>query len=526
MRSAGFLSELDALRNQVADLSSQLAERNRSAQDLREQSDRLYAIVKGTAAETGDEFFPALVTRLTSVLHITYAFIGEVQGDHSKKIRTLAVSAGGVLVNNFDYELADTPCATALTQTFACFDRNVQTTFPQFQRLVDLGAESYCAVPIRTKDGAVIGLLVVMDTKPLEHTDALHSLLEVFAPRIAAEFERKRAEQERAQALADLHNVIETIPDTVFALNTQGNLVKWNRRLEDATGYSPEELLNKPALAFVPPEEQARTAAAIQRVFVEGYAELEGHLLTKEHRLIPYHWTGALLKNTNGEPIGITGIGRDVSDKKQAEEALRESEERLALAVEGSSDVLWDAHRLPGEPWYARETPVWWSPRVRKLLGLQESDAFETFEQWAARLHPDDKDRVFGQLTAHIEHRVLYDVEYRLRTNAGDYCWIRGRGQALWDEQGEPRRMSGSCQDITERKQAEAALRESEERYRTLVDLSPSGVIVYSTAGKSMSIKLPARSGQIRLSSYSIISHSTGLIMMRTNRSTRYRADF
>ncbi|THI90319.1 MAG: PAS domain S-box protein [Nitrospira sp. CG24A] len=474
MRSAGFLSELDALRNQVADLSSQLAERNRSAQDLREQSDRLHAIVKGTAAETGDEFFPALVTRLTSVLHITYAFIGEVQGDHSKKIRTLAVSAGGVLVDNFDYELADTPCATALTQTFACFDRNVQTTFPQFQRLVDLGAESYCAVPIRTKDGAVIGLLVVMDTKPLEHTDALHSLLEVFAPRIAAEFERKRAEQERAQALADLHNVIETIPDTVFALNTQGNLVKWNRRLEDATGYSREELLNKPALAFVPPEEQTRTAAAIEQVFIEGHAELEGHLLTKDRRYIPYHWTGALLKDAYGEPIGITGIGRDVSGKKWAEEALRESEERFSLAADGSTDALWDAHPLPGEPWYAPQTPIWWSSRVRELLGLQESESFETLEEWVVRLHPDDKDGVFSKLVAHIEHRVPYDAEYRLRANDGDYRWIRGRGQAIWDEQGELRRMSGSCQDITERKRMEEERQKQEVLITLMLNTGPA----------------------------------------------------
>jgi PAS domain S-box-containing protein len=476
MSSAGQLSELDLLRGQVADLSRQLAERDRSAQDLCEQSDLLRAIVEGTAAETGEEFFASVVTHLTSVLKVQYAVIGEVQGDRIKKIRTLAVSAGGALVDNFEYELAHTPCATALAQTFAFFDRGVQATFPQFQRLVDLGAESYCAVPLRTKSGAVTGLLVVMDTNPLERGDYLQSLLGVFAPRIAAEFERKRAEQERTQALTNLHNVIETIPDIVFALNTQGNLVKWNRRLEDVTGYSHEELLNMPALAFVPPEEHIPTAAAIERAFMEGYAELEGHLLTKDHRLIPYHWTGALLNNSHDEPIGITGIGRDVSDKKRADEAVRESEERLVLAVEGSNDILWDAHRLPGEPWYAPQTPIWWSPRVRELLGLQESDSFETFEQWVARLHPDDKDRVFGQLAAHIEQRVPYDVEYRLRTNAGDYRWIRGRGQALWDEQGEPSRMSGSCQDITERKGVEEALRASEERWQLAVRGSNDGI--------------------------------------------------
>ena len=464
MSSPGHLSELDLLRGQVADLSRQLAERDRSMQDLREQSQRLRTIVEGTASETGDEFFASLVTRLTSTLHMQYAVISEVLEVPFRKIRTLAVSDGDTLIDNFEYDLEHTPCATALTQTFACFNRDLQATFPQFQRLVDLGAESYCAVPVWTKGGAVSGLLVVMDTKPLENSDDLQSLLGVFAPRIAAEFERRRAEQERTQALADLHNVIEAIPDIVFALNTQGNMVKWNRRVVDVTGYSPEELLHMPALAFVPTEEQTHTATAIQRAFTEGYAELEGHLLTKDHRLIPYHWTGALLKNSHGEPVGITGIGRDVSDKKRAEEVLRKSEQRFALAVEGSTDILWDAQRLPGEPWYAPQTAIWWSPRVRELLGLQESESFETFEQWAARLHPDDKDRVFGQLAAHMEHRVPYDVEYRLRTNADGYCWIHGRGQALWGEQGEPRRMSGSCQDITDRKRAEEALREKQRQ--------------------------------------------------------------
>ena len=603
MSSAEPLSELELLRLRVAELSRALAERDQSMrapnhhleetmQDLREQSHLLRTIIEATAAETGEEFFASLVMHLTSTLHVQYALIGEVCEGRFKKIRTLAVSAGGTLADNFEYELAHTPCATALTQTIAFFDRNVQATFPQFQRLADLGAESYCGVPLRTKGGAVIGLLVVMDTKPLQHGDYLQSLLGILTPRIVVEFERRRAEQERAQALADLHNVMETIPDIVFAIDTQGNLVKWNRRLGDVTGYSPEELLNKPALAFVPPEEQTRTAAAIQRAFTEGYAELDGQLLTKDLRTIPYHWTGALLKNPQGESIGVTGVGRDVSGKKRAEEelkqqqrhlvdaqalahlgswdwdvetgevkwsdelfrifgyqpgaiavtydrflaslhpddhasvlaaikdahlgtrpydmeyrivrpngevrfiyargdvhrdvtghplsmagtvlditerrhveaALRASEERLALAVAGSTDILWDAHRLMGEPWYAPQTPIWWSPRVRELLGLDESEPFETLDQWAVRLHPDDKDHVFGQLAAHIEHRVPYDVEYRLRTNRGDFRWVRGRGQAMWNEQGEVRRMSGSCQDITDRKHAEEKLRLSEQR--------------------------------------------------------------
>src|SRR5262245_13666365 len=201
MSSTSQLLELELLRSQVADLSCQLAARDRAAQDLREQSRLLSAIVKGTATETGEEFFAALVTHLTSVLKVQYAVIGEVQGDRIKKIRTLAVAAGGALVDNFEYELSHTPCATALTQTFACFDRNVQEMFPQFQRLADLGVESYCAVPLQTKGGGVIGLIIVMDTKPFQNGDYFKSLLGVFAPRVVVEFQRKRADQERLQAL-------------------------------------------------------------------------------------------------------------------------------------------------------------------------------------------------------------------------------------------------------------------------------------------------------------------------------------
>ena len=185
--------------------------------DLREQSHLLRTTIVGTAAETGDEFFAFLVTHLTPTLPMQYAVIGEVLEGRLRKFRTFAVSAGGTLVDNFEYELAHTPCASALTQTFAYFDRDVRATFPQFQYSGDLGAESYCAVPLRTKDGAAIGLLVVMDTKPLQHGEYLHFLLGVSAPRVVVEFERRR----NAQAVSSeqsshlLRNIQEAVSNCI-----------------------------------------------------------------------------------------------------------------------------------------------------------------------------------------------------------------------------------------------------------------------------------------------------------------------
>ena len=185
---------------------------------------------------------------------------------------------------------------------------------------------------------------------------------------------------------------------------------------------------------------------------------------------------GVALWADDGTPLRMAGSETDITARKGTEKALEESEERFALAVMGSTDILWDAHRLRGEPWYAPDTPIWWSPGVQELLGLAESEPFQTLEQWAVRLHPEDKERVFSQLTAHIDQKVPYDAEYRLRTNRGDYRWIRGRGQAIWDEYGEIRRMSGSCQDITDRKRADEALRRSEERYARATAVGKVGV--------------------------------------------------
>ena len=248
----------------------------------------------------------------------------------------------------------------------------------------------------------------------------------------------------------------------------------------DVTGYSSEELLNKPALAFVPPEEQARTAAAIQRVFMEGYAELEGHLLTKESRLIPYHWAGALLKNSHGESVGITGIGRDVSEKKRAEEALQRQQRHLVEA-----QML--AH-LGSWHWDVNSGKAQWSEEQYRIFGHEPGSISVTYDTFLVTLLPEDRDRVLSAINNALTGKMPYDIDFRIVRPNGDVRCIHARAEVQRDPTGHPSSMAGTALDITERKWAEAALRASEERYRALYDETPTMYFTLAIDGTVRSV--------------------------------------
>lgn len=149
--------------------------------------------------------------------------------------------------------------------------------------------------------------------------------------------------------------------------------------------------------------------------------------------------------------------------KKMVEEALRESVERFQLATRGSRDGLWDA-KVPQEwDWNSPETPIYFSPRFKQLLGYKDDEMENNLGAWESKLHPEDRTRVLEAVRDHLEKRLPYDVEYRMRVKSGDYRWFSARGAAVWDESGRPVRMAGSLRDVTERRRLEQSLSQSEK---------------------------------------------------------------
>ncbi len=156
-------------------------------------------------------------------------------------------------------------------------------------------------------------------------------------------------------------------------------------------------------------------------------------------------------------------------------EALRTSEERLAMVIKGSNDGIWD--------WNVATNEVYFSPRWKAMLGYDDDEIENTFNAWQSLIHPDDRDRAGRMIRDYFEGRTPgYQLEHRLRHKDGSYRWILARGVAARDETGRPLRMAGSHVDLTDLKQAEQELRsanlelqESQSRLQaTLADLSAS----------------------------------------------------
>ena len=151
--------------------------------------------------------------------------------------------------------------------------------------------------------------------------------------------------------------------------------------------------------------------------------------------------------------------------------ALKEREERFSLVIEGNNDGIWD--------WNLKTDEVYFSPHWKAMLGYQVEELTDCFETWEQLLHPDDLERARTELRSYLKGQSqIYQLEHRLRHRDGSYRWILARGIALRDDDGKAYRMAGSHTDITERKQAEETIRQSEKRFGQAFYGSPVPIVI------------------------------------------------
>jgi PAS domain S-box-containing protein len=177
---------------------------------------------------------------------------------------------------------------------------------------------------------------------------------------------------------------------------------------------------------------------------------------------------GLALRDPRGRAVRMVGSTGDITELKRVEEALRQSEERYALALRAVNEGLYE--------WNIAEGTTYYSERVYEAVGLSADD-FSTPGDWRSRIHPEDLPRYDAGLVAHFKGKTeRFECDYRYRTKDGSWRWARQHGVAVRNQDGRAVRMIGSTGDITELKQAEEALRKSEERYALATSAAVEGI--------------------------------------------------
>ena len=180
----------------------------------------------------------------------------------------------------------------------------------------------------------------------------------------------------------------------------------------------------------------------------------------------------------DSKPSGVISTIRDITAQREAEAALRQSEARLAFALEATADGVWD--------WSIATDEVYYSPQYFRMVGFAPGDIQQDLPSSFSRVHPDDVIRVSAAVDRHL-HGVTpsYESEHRVRTRWGGWIWVLDRGKVVTrDAQGRALRMVGTHTDITRRKATEDALRSSEERFAALAIQAPVGIFETDTEGR------------------------------------------
>ena len=155
----------------------------------------------------------------------------------------------------------------------------------------------------------------------------------------------------------------------------------------------------------------------------------------------------------------------DISERKQAERAVRRSRERFELAAKGANDGLWD--------WDLVTNKVYFSPRWKEMIGYRDEEFPNTFNAFEKTIHPADRDRVLSMIKAYIAGKQpIFETEFRFRHKNGTYRWILTRAAATWNDEGKALRMAGSHMDVTDRVETQVQLERRARELETVTEVS------------------------------------------------------
>ncbi|MDO8891717.1 MAG: CHASE domain-containing protein [Sulfurimicrobium sp.] len=262
---------------------------------------------------------------------------------------------------------------------------------------------------------------------------------------------RMTASLRKQEALT--HAIVDDAADGIITIDDAGCIQSFNRMAELIFGYALDEVKEKNVNLLMPEPYHSAHDGYLVNYLSTGSKKLIGIGrevvgLRKNGETFPMDLAVSEVQQSDQTRLFV-GIVRDISQRKKIEEDLRRSEERFDLAMRGANDGLWDLDM--------KTDRVYYSPRWKSMLGFSQDEISDSSEEWRKRIHPDDLDRVMGEVNAYMagnaEH---FRSEHRLHCKDGHYLWILSRAIVQCDADGKPHRMVGIQTDISKRKQMDS----------------------------------------------------------------------
>jgi diguanylate cyclase (GGDEF)-like protein/PAS domain S-box-containing protein len=265
--------------------------------------------------------------------------------------------------------------------------------------------------------------------------------------------ERKKIDAQMERTLSLQSATLEATADGILVVDNDGRIGGFNQRFLHMWRVSATVMeTGDYDAAFGEVAGQLRNTEA----FLARVRDVRGRPYAATFDVIEFKDGRIFERYSQPQRLGAAIVGRvwsfrDVSEKRRAEAALRESEERYALAARGANDGLWD--------WDLKTKTIFFSPRWKGILGYDEPEISPSVKEWFGRVHPDDIESLRMDMGAHLEGLTPHFLhEHRVRHKDTGYRWVLARGLAVRDSGGEVYRIAGSLTDITQRKRVEEQL--------------------------------------------------------------------
>ncbi|MEE9302460.1 MAG: PAS domain S-box protein, partial [Thiotrichaceae bacterium] len=445
------INELVDLRQRVAEVEELKAKHKQAEDELRK---KVRVMVQTEETLKAEQFMLQQCLENLPLFAYNISFDGKIAGVNNRAVKGLGYA-------NKD-ELIGKPLISTI---YAPGSRKKAKQFLKKWR--NAGKLKDEELKVITKQGKVIDVLLSVDAIFDQNGKPMHILstqLDIT--------ESKHAEKELRENKEKLQRIFECINDGIVITDFNGVLIDLNEKELQLGGFgSKSDLLGKSALEIIAPHDRERALSRMQELVQPGHFGLEEITMVRADgsRYLTEMSTN-MLKDAAGNPVGFVYVIRDITERRQMEEMLRESEERFRQLAENIQEVFW-----LGEAGESRGI-FYLSPSFERVWRRKAQEVYENEGVMWESIYEEDREKVTQIFEGYIQGRRAFNVEFRIVRPDGSVRWVWAKGFPIKDESGKAFRTAGIMQDITDRKEAEEEIRKYRQDLETIFNSGPAAI--------------------------------------------------